>query len=756
MTEKRYAVIIGVDGAGVDPRLPTLRYAAADARAIAGLLTDEEIGTFEPADVTTFIGPEADAEAIKHTLRSIVGAADESDVLLLYFAGHTFTPDQGPETDVYLVTGGLDPEAGLRMAFLRRHVLGAFPGTALLILDCCRAGSVVASADSDFDVISRPRRGESQFCTVMACASQHSAREDDALGHGVLTYHVLRALRGQAADSRGRVTIEAMAHYVLAQQLDPRPGVDMQAWGGTAPLTRPGVRPAAGRPDAAPPVPADMRIVPLESPLDRHGPALAALIDRVARQTPASAGGISQVHRLKVATGAESVALLEYRPEARGGSHRGGPHHPEGEFFEVDATARFDLEDVAHLLGSRTDFHFPTDPLWFGHVTRSGGRALFCMPIGRAEGNTLLLAFVDPPDELIAIGEPLAKILETVWHTDVPASRYEAEVHVLTALRQTFGRLPTTLYDRCLRLYREVLESFAIVFQPVIKINPDWQKVGVHSYEALARRAADDNRAPVAMLKVAHVWGDRFVVERDRVIVRKALTSYAQAHAAGPWAGDFPKPVSVNVSVRSLLSDDYVDAVRDTIVAAHLDAANVTLEISEQDPIEERPGERWPDEPHAYFHQRLVALARDIGVSFAVDDFGVGYATISRMAELPLTQIKVDRAMLHHPQAAAELDLVMRVARDPVEQGTAHIGRVVIVEGVDDESPLTLKEIFDQKIRHVQGYIARTPASPQLRALSEEVRQDIAARVRGDDDRRPSGLTRRDSADGDHSLRRGA
>jgi EAL domain-containing protein (putative c-di-GMP-specific phosphodiesterase class I) len=501
----------------------------------------------------------------------------------------------------------------------------------------------------------------------------------------------------------------------------------MRAWGGTTPLTKPGRRTAA-----------DVRIVPLEGPLDRHSGALTALVDRLARQTSASVGGTSKVDRLKLATGAESVALLEYRPT---GSHR-------GDFYQVLATPRFDLGEVKHLLGSRADLHFPTDPLWFGHAAHSAGRALFCMPVDRPEGNTLLLAFVDPAEEVIAIGEPLAKILETVWHTDIPASPQEAEIHVLTALRQTFGRLPTTLYERCLALYREVLESLAIVFEPVIKISPDWQKVGVHSYEALARRSAGDNRAPVAMLKVAHAWGDRFVVERDRVIVRKALTSYARAHADGPWSGDFPKPVSVNVAVRSLLSDAYIDTVRDAIGSAHLEAANVTLEISEQDPIEERSGERWPGEPHAYFHQRLVTLARDVGISFAVDDFGVGYATVSRMAELPLTQIKVDRAMLHHPQAAAELDLVMRVARDPVEQGTAHIGRVVIVEGVDDESPLTLKEIYEQKIRHVQGYIARTPAGPQLRALSDEVRQDIAARVRGDDDERPAGL--------DQSLQRGA
>jgi EAL domain-containing protein (putative c-di-GMP-specific phosphodiesterase class I) len=479
------------------------------------------------------------------------------------------------------------------------------------------------------------------------------------------------------------------------------------------------------------PIPAPVRIEPLEGPLDRHTAALTALIERLSHQVPTVANN-SKVHLLKLATGAESVALLEYTA---------------GWFTQVDATPRFDLADVQHLLGSRSELRFPADPLWFGHITRSAEHELFCMPISRAENKTLLLAFVNPPADLIAIGEPLAKVLETVWHTDVPASPQEAEIHMLSAMRQTFGRLPHALYERCLDLYREVLESFVIVFQPVIKISPEWERVGVHSYEALARRSTEDTRAPVAMLKIAHAWGDRFVVVRDQIIVRKALTSYAQAHATGPWAGDFPKPVSVNVSVRSLLSGLYLDTVREAIADADLDPANVTLEISEQDPIEARPGERWPGEPHAYFHQQLVEVARDIGVSFAVDDFGAGYATVSRMAELPLTQIKVDRTMLHHPQAAAELALVMQVARDPVERGATHIGRVVIVEGVDDESPLTLKEIFDQKIRHVQGYITRTPASQRLGTLSDEVRRDIAARVRGDDGEQPSKLD---------TLRRGA
>jgi EAL domain-containing protein (putative c-di-GMP-specific phosphodiesterase class I) len=211
------------------------------------------------------------------------------------------------------------------------------------------------------------------------------------------------------------------------------------------------------------------------------------------------------------------------------------------------------------------------------------------------------------------------------------------------------------------------------------------------------------------------------------------LRSYAEANAAGPW--DEPKPVSVNVSVRALLNDSYVETLRVAIAEARLTPAAVTLEISEQDPIEPRDGEQWPDEPHAYFHKRLVTIARDVGVAFAVDDFGTGYASLSRMAELPLTQIKVDRAILHHPQALQELSLVVAVARD-----TSHTPRVVIVEGVDDESPLTLRQIFERKIKHVQGYITREPAAPRLRRLRPEARKEIAARVRGDDGHRPSRL----------------
>jgi EAL domain-containing protein (putative c-di-GMP-specific phosphodiesterase class I) len=279
-----------------------------------------------------------------------------------------------------------------------------------------------------------------------------------------------------------------------------------------------------------------------------------------------------------------------------------------------------------------------------------------------------------------------------------------------------------------------------MVFQPVISLSRRPQGVGIHSYEALARRAEADTRAPLNALQVAHVWGERFIIERDSLLLAKAIESYTEADTNGPGHGT--RPVSINVAVRSVLSDAYIDVVRKTLDQADLDPRVVTLEISEQDPIEPSPGEVWSDEPLAYFHRRLTNLARDLEIGFAVDDFGVGYSSLARMAELPLTQIKVDRAVLHHPLALDELDLVVRVAGHHL--GRSPDPRVVIVEGFDDESPVTLNDIFARRIRYVQGYISGVMASTSLPLLGPADQARIAELVRGNDDDHSASIATRD------------
>ncbi|MBU2666290.1 EAL domain-containing protein [Actinoplanes bogorensis] len=675
---------------GVNDAHSRLRFAERDAEAMCELLQ------LEGFDARLFTGSRVTASDVKAALRQFAMRADRTDLFVVYFAGRALTPSWSHGSETYLVTSELDetilgdnPDSGLRMAFLERDVLDFFPGSAVLIADT--VGGV------------RPQGR--RYSALVSGADDAAERETAVIGHGVLTAHVLATLA-----RRPDLSFSGLASAVREHGLSPQvTGPDSVLLG------------ALGEPGPA--------IVPLANPLDVATDDVLDLIQRLSYHarmprhaaprssgTRADAGSAapSRVEYVRAATKAHSTALLEYTA---------------GGFQPIDSSKRFDLEAVHPLL------RFPPGADWFGHAVHDDHRAVLCVPLRHAEGRSLLLAVVDPAPGLATLGQPLAKILETIWRTDFAASPDEAEIEVLTALRDAFGRLPVPLFEHCFELYRRVLESYCVVFQPVVTLGKTARRVEVHSYEALARRSASDSRAPVAMLRLAEVWGDRFVVERDKVILRMALYAYARAHADGPW--DEPKPLSINVAVRSLLSDDYVEVLRTAIAELGIEPAAITLEISEQDPIEPRRGEQWSEAPHAYFHNRLAAIARDVGVAFAVDDFGEGYASLSRMAELPLTQIKVDRAILHHPLAAKELSLVMDTARH-----ASHAPRVVIVEGVDDESPLTLREIYEQRIRHVQGYITQQPARPDLAELSPEICEYIAALVRGDHEGRGTLISR--------------
>ncbi|MEV6298959.1 EAL domain-containing protein [Actinoplanes sp. NPDC051861] len=721
VTDRRFGVIIGnngADNAAVGARyseadmLPTLYHAEDDARAIFDVLCDPRTGMFDSADVRLFIGPDFTADQVKATLMDIVGRAGPTDALVVYFAGHSLTPDWSRATDTYLVTPDLNaadlernPDAGLRMAFLKRDVLDVFPGHALLLLDCCRAGTLLTAPGRDFDLISVSGRQGAHYTALMACTAEGFAREDPRLGHGVLTYHALRAMRGEAADARGKVTFQSLGSFVTSQDISPEPGFVTQTWGRGTVLTRPGP-PTAGRP-AVPAAPDYIKTTPLENPLDRFVPAIRNLIDRISY---GARNSIPVVEFLKTALDADSVAVLERTTAG---------------FKPIDSTLRFDLEYAQDLLRAGDSM----SPLWFGHRAADESRSLLCVPLRLGPGRVVVLAAMNPAPQWPAMGEPIATILKTVWRTGRSASPDELAIQVLTDLREAFGRLPRELYERYRRLHRRALQSLSMVFQPIVTIEAIGKHVGVHSFEALARRSLSEVSAPVALLQTAHVWGDGQVVERDEIIVAKALSAYADAHREGPW--DVPRPVSVNVAVRSLLSDRYVGTLREALGAARLNPVGVTLEIAERDPIAPHPDEEWPGEPHAYFNQRLVNISRDLGIEFALDDFGVERSSVSRMAGLPFTHIKVDRAVLHHQTALETLDYVARSARHARDRGETNAPRMVIVEGVDHQSPVTLRQIYDAQIRQIQGYITQQPAAPTLRQLRDDVREDIAARVRG-------------------------
>jgi EAL domain-containing protein (putative c-di-GMP-specific phosphodiesterase class I) len=75
---------------------------------------------------------------------------------------------------------------------------------------------------------------------------------------------------------------------------------------------------------------------------------------------------------------------------------------------------------------------------------------------------------------------------------------------------------------------------------------------------------------------------------------------------------------------------------------------------------------------------------RDIGVAIALDDFGIGYSSLTSIEQLPLNRVKLDRTLIEgidtSPRSAA-------IARSVI--GLCHgLGLQVVAEGVERPSQL--------------------------------------------------------------------
>jgi EAL domain-containing protein (putative c-di-GMP-specific phosphodiesterase class I) len=91
------------------------------------------------------------------------------------------------------------------------------------------------------------------------------------------------------------------------------------------------------------------------------------------------------------------------------------------------------------------------------------------------------------------------------------------------------------------------------------------------------------------------------------------------------------------------------------------------------------------------------------GVTLALDDFGVAYSSLSRLADLPVRWIKVDRSFLRdvptNDAAAALLQSILGLIDA--------LGLSSIVEGVETEEHL--RHLLDLGVTAAQGYYLAPP-----------------------------------------------
>lgn len=233
---QRWAVIIGISNYR-DTRIPSLRYASADAQSVYDWLISADGGRYAPSRIKLLINQSATGKNIKNALFVWLQQALEEDCVTIYFAGHGSPESPHTLSNLFLLpydsqyediaTTGFpmwDIETALERFIRARKVV--------VVADACHAGGVGQA----FDIARRATRGIKMnpissglqdlskigdgVCVISASDDKEFSQEGMKWGggHGVFTYFLLKGLGGAADYSKdGRVTLGELIPFLSEQ-----------------------------------------------------------------------------------------------------------------------------------------------------------------------------------------------------------------------------------------------------------------------------------------------------------------------------------------------------------------------------------------------------------------------------------------------------------------------------------------------------------------------------------------------------------
>jgi len=154
--------------------------------------------------------------------------------------------------------------------------------------------------------------------------------------------------------------------------------------------------------------------------------------------------------------------------------------------------------------------------------------------------------------------------------------------------------------------------------------------------------------------------------------------------------------LAVNVSTRNLRSRHFPDVVNAILSTNRLAAKNISVEVTES---------AFDAQPE--ITSDVINRLRSSGLNIAIDDFGAGYSSFSRLLDLPIDQIKIDRSLIGQMASDQRGFLIVKAV---IELSHA-MGVTCIAEGVEDLG--ILHQLRMMGCDYAQGFvIARPMAAP--------------------------------------------
>jgi EAL domain-containing protein (putative c-di-GMP-specific phosphodiesterase class I) len=217
------------------------------------------------------------------------------------------------------------------------------------------------------------------------------------------------------------------------------------------------------------------------------------------------------------------------------------------------------------------------------------------------------------------------------------------------------------------RRLRQALDAGELYphFQPMV----DLRTGNTIGFEALLRWHHPDHGVLPPSVFLPAIETSRLIIPVGRHVLDRSLAMLAGLHAdpaVSPSLG-----VAVNVSAVQLQRPGLAETVLQSLEHYRVPAFHLTVEVTETVPLADTGSAR-----------RELQILADAGVHLALDDYGIGCSALSRLLELPLSALKLDRTLvagLPDDKRSAAIARSTFVLAD-------EMGIDVICEGVETEA----------------------------------------------------------------------
>jgi cyclic di-GMP phosphodiesterase Gmr len=239
--------------------------------------------------------------------------------------------------------------------------------------------------------------------------------------------------------------------------------------------------------------------------------------------------------------------------------------------------------------------------------------------------------------------------------------------------------------------------QFCCAFQSKV----DLRTREVRGVEALVRLRNENGllQAPGTFIELATELG---LIDRlTHLVLDEIMRSIDQINIMfGPHA-----TISINVAAKQAGNPEFMHAFAEALEATGC-AQRFMIEVTEDAFLEK-----------SEFQTEILPLLRRIGVGVSIDDFGVGYSSLSALADVTADEIKIDRSFITDIHKRPRSQSILKA----IESLSEALGVTVVAEGIETFEELAYLQAAT-KIRYGQGFYFAKPVlldHGELRSGSE-------------------------------------